>query len=197
MLLLQHPPFAAVQTDELREVVGDLVTEGKLRAWGVSVSNADEAAGRIVWGAQVLCVPFHLLPPRLVWDIEAASARRTWACWRARPLCTACWRGASARQALRPDDQRAQRWSADALTERVEQLNELCFLQRGPVLTMAQGAQRFVLAHDVVSSVVLGARTPGQVDAFVWIARGSTRPLRRRPAAPPTCPRKILTVCGA
>jgi aryl-alcohol dehydrogenase-like predicted oxidoreductase len=73
-----------------------------------------------------------------------------------------------------PDDHRALRWSPEALAERVAQLDERRFLLKGPVLTMAQAAERFVLAHDVVSSAVLGPRTPGQVEASIHPCAGES-----------------------
>lgn len=166
VLLLHNPSEADLRREETREVAEELVRAGKIRAWGASVSRLDEAQAALDSGAQVLCLPFHLLAPRLVWDLESdLRARRVGLLARsalAHGLLAGRWSG---RKRFAPDDHRAQRWSTEALTERVEQLNERRFLQHGPVLTMAQASQRFVLAHDVVSSLVLGARTPGQVDA--------------------------------
>ncbi|MFT3927381.1 MAG: aldo/keto reductase [Myxococcales bacterium] len=166
--LLHNPSEADLRKQETQDLAEALVREGKIRAWGASVARLDDAQAALDAGAQVLCLPFHLLAPRLVWDLEAdLRARRVGLLARSglnHGLLAGRWLG---RKRFAPDDHRAQRWSSEALIERLEQLGERRFLQHGPVLTMAQGAQRFVLAHDVVSSLVIGARTPGHVDASI------------------------------
>jgi aryl-alcohol dehydrogenase-like predicted oxidoreductase len=166
--LLHNPQEADLRRDEVRSLAEELVQAGKIRAWGASVSHLDDAQAALDAGAQVLCLPFHLLSPRLVWDLEADLRARRVGLLARSSLChgllAARWSG---KKRFPPDDQRVHRWSTEALTERVEQLNERRFLMRSPVVTMAQAAHRFVLAHDVVSSLVLGARTPGQVDASI------------------------------
>ncbi len=169
--LLHNPSEADLRREETAGLAEALLREGKIRAWGASVSRLDEARAALEAGAQVLCLPFHLLAPRLLWDLEAdLRSRRVGLLARstlAHGLLAGRWTG---RKRFTPDDHRSQRWSPEALAERVEQVNDRRFLQRGPVLTMAQAAHRFVLAHDVVSSLVLGARTASQVEASLEVA---------------------------
>jgi aryl-alcohol dehydrogenase-like predicted oxidoreductase len=166
--LLHNPREADLRRDETTATAEALVREGKVRAWGASVSNRDDAQAALDAGVQVLCVPFHLLAPRIVWDLESdLLARRVGLLARStlgHGLLAGRW---TSRKRFPPEDHRTSRWSPEALGERVEQLNARRFLLRGPVLTLAQAAQRFVLAHDAVSSAILGARTPGQVEASV------------------------------
>jgi aryl-alcohol dehydrogenase-like predicted oxidoreductase len=164
--LLHNPSEGDLRREETAALAEALLQEGKIRSWGASVSRLDEAQAALDAGAQVLCLPFHLLAPRLVWDLEAdLRARRVGLLARStlgHGLLAGRW---TARKRFTPDDHRTHRWSPEALAERVEQLNERRFLQQDPVLTMAQAAHRFVLAHDVVTSLVLGARTASQVEA--------------------------------
>jgi aryl-alcohol dehydrogenase-like predicted oxidoreductase len=164
VLLLQHPPFAAVQTDELRAVLGDLVTEGKLRAWGASVSNADDGRTAIVWGAQVLCVPFNLLQPDIVWDLTA-ECREVGAGILARsPLLHGMLSGRwGEKKRFTPEDHRMYRWTYEAIEARVRQARDTRarVVPSAPSMTVA--ALQFVLAHDIVASAVFGPRTPAQV----------------------------------
>jgi len=164
VLLLQHPPFAAVQTDELREVLGDLVTEGKLRAWGVSVSNADDGRTAIVWGAQVLCVPFNLLLPDIVWDL-AAECREVGAGILARsPLMHGMLSGRwGEKKRFTPEDHRMYRWTYEALEARVKQARDLRARVVPSAASMTVAALQFVLTHDVIASAIFGPRTPAQV----------------------------------
>jgi aryl-alcohol dehydrogenase-like predicted oxidoreductase len=71
------------------------------------------------------------------------------------------------------DDHRAQRWSYDALKERVRQTNELRdHLYGGPSLSVLSLALRFVLAHETVTSAVIGPRTPMQVESLINAIEG-------------------------
>jgi aryl-alcohol dehydrogenase-like predicted oxidoreductase len=71
------------------------------------------------------------------------------------------------------DDHRAQRWSHDALKERVRQTNELRdHLYGGPSLSVLSLALRFVLAHESVTSAVIGPRTPTQVETLINAIEG-------------------------
>ncbi len=172
--LLHNPEEADLRREETKGLAEDLVREGKIRAWGASVSHVDDAQAALDAGAQVLCMPFHLLQPRLVWDLESdLRARKVGLLARStlgHGLLAARW---AKRKRFAPDDHRSGRWSQEAFGERVEQVNARRFLLNEPVLTMAQAAQRFALAHDIVSSILIGPRVPAHVDA----ALGAVEPL--------------------
>lgn len=166
--LFHNPEEADLRREETRSLAEALLQEGKIRAWGASVSHLDDARAALEAGAQVLCLPFHMLHPRLLWDLEPDLRARKVGVLARSPLGHGLLAGRwSKRKKFTPDDHRSTRWSQDSLGERVEQLNARRFLLRAPILTMGQAAHRFVLAHDVVSSAVIGARTPGHVDASV------------------------------
>jgi aryl-alcohol dehydrogenase-like predicted oxidoreductase len=72
-----------------------------------------------------------------------------------------------------PDDHRARRWSPEALAERVRQTNELRdYLHNGPALNVTALALRFVLAHEAVSSAIVGPRTAGQLEGLITSIEG-------------------------
>ena len=168
VLLLQHPPFAAAQTDSLREVLGDLVSEGKLRAWGVSVSNADDGRTAIVWGAQVLCVPFNLLQPDIVWDLTAECREVGVGILARSPLLHGMLSGRwGEKKRFTPEDHRMYRWTYEALEARVKQARDTRarVVPSAPSMTVA--ALQFILTHEIVASVVFGPRTPAHVTTAV------------------------------
>jgi aryl-alcohol dehydrogenase-like predicted oxidoreductase len=71
------------------------------------------------------------------------------------------------------DDHRAQRWSFDAIKERVRQTNELRdHLHGGPALSVLALALRFVLSHEAVTSAVIGPRTATQAETLVNAIEG-------------------------
>ncbi len=167
--LLHNPEEADLRREETRSTAEALLHEGKIRAWGASVSHLDEARAALEAGAQVLCLPFHMLQPHILWDLEPdLNARKVGVLARsglAHGLLAGRW---AKRKRFAPDDHRSERWSQEALGERVEQVNARRFLVRDPVVTMSQAAQRFVLAHEVVSSLVLGPRLPAHIEAALY-----------------------------
>jgi aryl-alcohol dehydrogenase-like predicted oxidoreductase len=177
--LLHGAQEAELRSEEIRGLSEALISEGKIRCFGATVAHLDDARAALDMGAQVLCLPFSLLVPRLVWDLEPdLHARRVGLLARSTldyGLLAGRW---SARKRFAPGDHRGERWSEAALGARIEQLEARRFLlqeveahgtarEQNPVLTFAQAAQRFVLAHEVVSSLVLGARNPAQVEASI------------------------------
>jgi len=175
--LLHEPREADLRNEEVRDCVEQLRKAGKVRAWGVATSQADVARVALETDAQVLCLPFHLHRPRLMWDlIPDATARGVGLIARSvllHGLLAGRWNN---KKRFPAEDHRGQRWNADALGERVQQTNELRYLVHGATLSMASAAQRFVLAHDAVSCALIGPRTPGQVEAAVNALHGEAMP---------------------
>ena len=171
--LLHEPREDAIRSAEVRDTAEALLREKKIRAWGASVSSVEAARAAIECGAQVLSLPFHLLRPELLWDLTTElSARGVGVLARSvlfHGLLAGRW---TARKRFMPQDHRHYRWNPEALGARVAQVSELRFLVHGPMLSMASAAERFVLAHEVVSSAVIGPRTPGQVEASVHALAG-------------------------
>ncbi len=167
LLLLQHPNSDEFRRDELPATMAALVSEGKIRAWGASVSHVDDARAALVSGAQALCLPFSMLQPEQVWDL-ASECRERGVGILARSvllhgLLSGHW---TDKKRFTADDHRFYRWSSEALGARLRQAREFQQrLQAAPNLTTL--ALQFVLAHEDVTTGILGARTPAQVSAAV------------------------------
>jgi aryl-alcohol dehydrogenase-like predicted oxidoreductase len=69
-------------------------------------------------------------------------------------------------------DHRSKRWSRASLRQRVRQTEMMRFLVHGEVRTLTAASIRYVLANAVVSSTVVGARTPGQISDVAEAAKG-------------------------
>jgi len=171
--LLHEPNETDLRREDLRDAAEGLHKQGKIRAWGVSTCQRDVAHAALEAGAQVLCLPFNLHRPQLLWDLATdASARGVGLLARSvlmHGLLAGRW---NPKKRFAPDDHRTQRWNADALSERVQQTTDLRFLVHGSALSMASAAQRFVLAHEAVTCALIGPRTPGQVEAAVNALNG-------------------------
>lgn len=178
VLLLHNPSEAELRNEETRATCEVLLTEGKIRAWGASVACLEDGLTALDVGAQVLCVPFNLLSPRVLWDLESACSARNVALIGRSVLMYGLLAGRfTPKKRFSVDDHRSQRWSPEALSERVRQAGELrqSFFE-APPRTLAALSLRFALAHDALSCAVIGPRTPGQLESAV-IALDGQRPL--------------------
>lgn len=176
--LLHNPSEAELRSEEVRSTCEALQIAGKVRAWGASVASLEDALSALDVGAQVLCVPFSLLQPRILWDLESVCSSRNVALIGRSVLMYGMLAGRFAPQKrFSVDDHRNQRWSPEALTERVRQAGELRqVFTEAPPRTLAALSLRFALAHDALSCAIIGPRTPGQVESAVTALDGS-RPL--------------------
>jgi aryl-alcohol dehydrogenase-like predicted oxidoreductase len=178
--LLHNLSESELALDDTRATAEALHKEGKLRAWGASVRSESEARAALAAGVQVLCVPFNLLTPNVLWDIQAAcSTQKVGLLARSVLLYGMLAARFSANKRFGPDDHRAQRWSPEALRERVRQSNELRdHLHGGPALSVLSLALRFAIAQEGVTSAIVGPRTPQQVESLLNAVEGE------RPALP-------------
>ena len=167
VLLLQHPSIDRhLRDDGVHHMLQQLKSEGKVRAYGASVSNVDDARAALVTGAEVLCLPFNMLQPELVWDV-ASECREKGVGILARSvllhgLLSGRW---GEKKRFTPDDHRMHRWSPEALAARVRQAVDYKNRISTDVPSMATLAIHFALAHDDVTSALVGPRTPAQVVA--------------------------------
>jgi aryl-alcohol dehydrogenase-like predicted oxidoreductase len=167
VLLMQHPSIDDHLRDEaVLNTLKALKSEGKVLAWGASVSHVDDARAALVTGSEVLCVPFNFAAPDIVWDIASECREQGVGILGRSVLMHGLLGGRwGERKRFASDDHRAERWSYDALAARVRMAEE--FKQRAApgVSNMAALALHFSLAHDEVSSALFGPRTPSQVVA--------------------------------
>jgi len=176
--LLHNPSEAELRSEEVRGTCAALQTEGKIRAWGASVASLEDGLTALDVGAQVLCAPFSLMQPRIVWDLESACSSRNVALIARSVLMHGMLAGRFATsKRFSTDDHRTQRWSPEALSERVRQAGELRqVFTEAPPRTLAALSLRFVLAHEAIGCAIMGPRTPGQVESAVTALEGA-RPL--------------------
>ncbi|HEX5660495.1 MAG TPA: aldo/keto reductase [Polyangiales bacterium] len=169
ILLMQHPSIDDTLRDEsVRETLDALKTEGKVRAWGAAVSHADDARAALITGSQVLSVPFSMLTPDIVWDVQSECREAGVGLLGRSPLLHGLLSGRwGERKRFGADDHRAQRWSNESLAARVRMAEEFKQRTAPGVANMAALALQFVLAHDDVASAVFGPRTPAQVVSAV------------------------------
>jgi aryl-alcohol dehydrogenase-like predicted oxidoreductase len=174
-LLQLHCPHPGVyDRPEVFGILDDLVTAGKLRAYGVSVETVDEGLGGLrypnVRSVQIIFNMFRLKPAEAFF---AAAARQHVAIIARVPLASGLLTGKlSARSTFAADDHRqfnrhgelfdrGETFSGvpyDVGLQAVDRLRPL--LPRG--MTLTQFALRWILMWPAVTTVIPGARTPEQ-----------------------------------
>jgi aryl-alcohol dehydrogenase-like predicted oxidoreductase len=171
--LLHNPGDVTLRKDEWRAAVERLEEEGKIRYWGVSVGDVDEARLAIGAGAHAICLTHNLLRPGDLDDLADDLSEAGCGVLARSPLMYGMLAGHWAADRLfAEDDHRAHRWNQVAFAERIRQVNELRFLVGAEHPDLATAALRFVLSDDRVSTAIVGARTPYQIEAAAEAASG-------------------------
>jgi aryl-alcohol dehydrogenase-like predicted oxidoreductase len=176
LVQLHCPPTEVYYRPEVFAALDDLVAAGKIRFYGVSVEKVEEALKAIeypgVQSVQIIFNPFRLRPAELFFQ----EARRRQVAVIARvPLASGMLSGRYATTTTFPaDDHRA--FNRDgAMFDRGETFSGVDY-ETGlaavealrPLVpqnaTLAQFALRWILSFEAITTVIPGARRPGQVE---------------------------------
>ncbi|MFG6440313.1 aldo/keto reductase [Roseateles sp. LKC17W] len=182
LLQLHCPPTAVYTMPEVFGALDDLVREGKLRHYGVSVERIDEAMAALKFpGVQSVQIIFNLFRQRpLEAFLPAAQAAQVGVLARL-PLSSGMLSGKfTSSSQFSADDHRGFNRHGEAFDKgetfsgvdyeqglaAVEELRRL--LPEG--VSMARLALRWILMSDAVTTAIPGGRTPAQVDENVSAA---------------------------
>jgi aryl-alcohol dehydrogenase-like predicted oxidoreductase len=182
LLQLHCPPTAVYTMPEVFGALDDLVREGKLRHYGVSVERIDEAMAAIKFPAvQSVQIIFNLFRQRpLEAFLPAAQAAQVGVLARL-PLSSGMLSGKfTSSSTFAADDHRGFNRQGEAFDKgetfsgvdyeqglaAVEELRRL--LPEG--VSMARLALRWILMSEAVTTAIPGGRTPAQVDENVSAA---------------------------
>ena len=182
LLQLHCPPSAVYSMPEVFSALDDLVVEGKLRHYGVSVERIDEALAAIkypgVQSVQIIYNLFRQRPGEVF--LPAAQAAQVGVLARL-PLSSGMLSGKFTREStFGADDHRGFNRNGEAFDKgetfsgvdfeqglaAVEELRSL--LPEG--VSLAKLALRWILMNEAVTTAIPGGRTPAQVDENVSAA---------------------------
>jgi aryl-alcohol dehydrogenase-like predicted oxidoreductase len=174
LLQLHCPPTALYGSDRLFELLDELVRDGRIRHYGVSVERIDEALRALEYpGVQSIQIIFNLFRQRPADELFAAAHERRVAIIARVPLASGLLSGRITLETRFPaDDHRTfnRRGEAfdvgetfsgvplDAATRAVAALRPL--VPAGA--TLAQFALRWILMYEAVTVAIPGCRTPAQ-----------------------------------
>jgi len=187
LLQLHCPPSSVFGTAEVYGILDDLVADGKIRHYGVSVERVDEALDAVrhpgVKTVQIIFNMFRLKPADLFF---AEAARRDVGILARVPLASGLLTGKlTASSTFAADDHRQFNRHGESFDKgetfsgvpydvglaAVDELREVIASWRAEAssgakaATMAQFALRWILMFDAVTCAIPGAKTPEQARA--------------------------------
>ncbi len=182
LLQLHCPPTQVFYMPETFGVLDDLVAQGKLRYYGVSVEKVEEALKAIEYpNVQTVQIIYNIFRQRPA-ELFFPEARRRQVGILARvPLASGLLTGKMRRDSqFAPDDHRAFNRYGEAFDrgetfsgvdydtglEAVEELRALL----PPAVSLAQFALRWILMDEAVTCAIPGAKRPSQVEENVRAA---------------------------
>ena len=175
---LHNPTLADLRRGDIQEAMEVLQDAGKIRFWGVSISTVDEGLEIVKngWG-HVLQVLYNVLNQAPAAELFPAAAQRGFGVIARVPLASGLLTGKYREGAVFPsDDVRQSFLTQRRLAEVTPRVDEVRAIIGGAARNVAEGALRFVLANDAVSTVIPGARTARQVESNVAASEAKLPP---------------------
>jgi aryl-alcohol dehydrogenase-like predicted oxidoreductase len=167
--LLHNPSVGPLVRPELIAFLRELKDSGKVKAWGVSVGDAEVGRVAIDAGAEVIEVAYNALFSGDFHALASDVARNRIGVLARSVLSYGLLVGAWPSGKTFPEgDHRRDRWiDGMELFTRMAQLDAVRSLISSEVQTLRAAALRFVLANHLVSSAVLGPRSVAQLEQLV------------------------------
>jgi aryl-alcohol dehydrogenase-like predicted oxidoreductase len=175
LMQLHCPPIQAYNP-EVFGILDDLVTQGKIRHYGVSVERIDEARAAVQFpGVQSVMIIFNMFRLRPIEDFFPEAQQRKVGIIARVPMASGLLTGKmSWKTTFEADDHRnfnrqgrafdrGETFSGVDFDKGLEAVEELRALVP-PGATMAQMALRWILMFDAVTCAVPGAKRPSQVE---------------------------------
>lgn len=171
---LHNPSLDDLRSDDIHEAMDRLQEVGKIRFWGVSVTTPEEGIEivRKGWG-YTLQVLFNVLNQAPARELLPLAQEKGYGVIARVPLASGLLSGK-----FRPDstfatdDVRQNFLTPKRLEEVLARVDEAKSIVGGTAKSLAEGALRFVLANDAVSTVIPGSRNTRQVEMNVAAAEG-------------------------
>ncbi len=169
---MHNPSMADLRRGEIQDAMERLQDAGKIRFWGISVSSVDEGTEIVEkdWG-HTLQVLYNVLNQAPAEQLLPLAKEKGYGVIARVPLASGLLTGKYRQDAVFPsDDVRQNFLTPKRMEEVVAKVDEVKSIMGGAAQSAAEGALRFVLAHDAVSTTIPGARNIRQVEANVAAA---------------------------
>ena len=166
---LHNPTLDELGRDEIHEAMDRLQEVGKIRFWGVSVTTPEEGLEIVKrgWG-YALQVLYNVLNQAPAKELFPLAKEKGYGIIARVPLASGLLSGKFRTDTTFPtDDVRQNFLTPKRLEEVLPRVDEVKSIIGGAARALAEGALRFVLAHDAVSTTIPGMRNVRQVEMNV------------------------------
>ena len=164
---LHNPTIEDLRRGEVQEVMEQLQDSGKIRFWGVSISSIEEGMEIVKrgWG-NALQVLYNVLNQAPADELLPLAKERGFGVIARVPLASGLLTGKYREGAVfAADDIRQNFLTQRRMAEVTQRVDEVKSIIGGAARSIAEGALRFVLANDTVSTAIPGARNVRQIEA--------------------------------
>lgn len=164
---LHNPTIEDLRRGEVQEVMEQLQDSGKIRFWGVSISSIEEGMEIVKrgWG-NALQVLYNVLNQAPADELLPLAKERGFGVIARVPLASGLLTGKYREGAVfAADDIRQNFLTQRRMAEVTQRVDEVKSIIGGTARSIAEGALRFVLANDAVSTAIPGARNVRQIEA--------------------------------
>jgi len=170
-----NPTLDDLRREEIQEAMEMLQDAGKIRFWGVSISTVEEGLEIVKrgWGhsLQVLYNIVNQSPDR---ELFPAAKAKGYGVIARVPLASGLLTGKFRTDSVfAANDVRQNFLTPRRLEEALPRVDEAKAIIGGNTRNLAEGALRFVLANDAVSTTIPGAKNLHQVEMNAAAAEGS------------------------
>ena len=166
---LHNPTLDELRRDDIHEAMDRLQESGKIRFWGVSITTPEEGIEIINrgWG-YALQVLYNVLNQAPAKELFPLAKEKGYGIIARVPLASGLLSG-KYRQDTRfgNDDVRQNFLTPKRLEEVIPRVDEAKSIIGGTARTLTEGALRFILANDAVSTAIPGMRNVRQVEMNV------------------------------
>jgi len=166
---LHNPSIDDLRRDDIHEVMDRLQSVGKIRYWGVSINTPDEGIEIVKrgWGYS-LQVLYNVLNQAPAKELFPLAKEKGYGIIARVPLASGLLSGKFRTDStFATDDIRQNFLTAKRLEEAIPRVDEAKSIIGGTARSLAEGALRFVLASDAVSTTIPGAKSVRQVEMNV------------------------------
>jgi aryl-alcohol dehydrogenase-like predicted oxidoreductase len=166
---LHNPTFDELQRDDIHEAMDRLQEAGKIRFWGVSITTPEEGIEiiRRGWG-YTLQVLYNVLNQAPATALFPLAKEKGYGIIARVPLASGLLSGKFRPDTTFPaDDVRQNFLTPKRLEEVLSRVDEAKSIIGGTARTLTEGALRFVLANDAISTTIPGMRNIRQVEMNV------------------------------
>ena len=169
-----HGPPLEKMTDELFGLMKELKSEGKIKSWGVSISPVEtsdkvveEGLRAMEGGVESIQLVYNILQQKEGEALFPVAKEKGVGMIVRVPLASGWLTGKyNAGTRFPENDLRSLRYTPERIRETAEKVGQLEFLLE-EAESLAEASLRFVLSRPEVSTVIPGAKNPGQLAANV------------------------------